>query len=348
MARPVSNPPNPWLSTSVEYLGPPPDARLEVYEERARTVLSKNSSPDVPFRWSLNPYRGCQHACAYCYARPSHQYLSWGAGTDFDKKIVVKTNAPELLRAELGRRSWKGEPITFSGITDCYQPLEACYRLTRGCLEACLERRNPVVVITKASLVRRDADLLAELERCAGARVFLSIPFADAETARRIEPGAPSPSDRFETLRNLAAAGVPTGVALAPLVPGLNESDVPRILARARAAGATHAFLTLLRLPAEVLPVFRTRLEEALPHRARHVFAALSDVRAGRLGESRFAHRMRGRGPRWEATRRLFELQCRRLGLAVGDGGGLRPMLSSSATARRQTSRQTLLFEETP
>ncbi len=161
MPQPVSNPPNPWESTHVEWLGPPPTARLTVLEERARSIVSQNQSPDIPFRYSVNPYRGCQHACAYCYARPTHQYLSLGAGSDFDKKIVVKTNAPELLRKFLARRSWKRESITFSGNTDCYQPLEASYRLTRRCLEACLEHANSVAIITKASLVRRDAELLS-------------------------------------------------------------------------------------------------------------------------------------------------------------------------------------------
>jgi len=296
-----------------------PDARLEVFEEDARTVLARNESPDVPFRWSVNPYRGCQHACAYCYARPTHQRIDFGAGTDFDRRIVVKRNAPECLRRELASRSWKREAIAFSGVTDCYQPLEAVYGLTRRCLEACLERRNPVGIVTKAALVRRDADLLAELERRAGAHVFVSIPFADDATARRIEPGATAPSKRFETLRALSLAGVPTGVAVAPLIPGLNEEDVPTILTRARRAGASRAFLMHLRLPAEVLPVFRERLEAAFPGRARKVLRAIAESRGGRLNESRFGARMRGSGPRWDAVRRLFELQCRRLGLETGE-----------------------------
>ena len=165
MPRPVSNPPNPWERTSVEWLGPPPEARPEVYEEEARTILSRNDSPDIPFRFSLNPYRGCHHGCAYCYARPTHQYLGFGAGTDFDRKIVVKVNAPELLREELARSSRRHEPIAFSGNTDCYQPLEASYELTRRCLAVCLEFRTPVVVVTKAALVRRDVELLAKLAR---------------------------------------------------------------------------------------------------------------------------------------------------------------------------------------
>lgn len=340
MPQLVSNPPNPWESTFVEWIGPPPAARLTVLEERAKSIVSENESPDVPFRYSVNPYRGCQHACAYCYARATHQYLSLGAGSDFDKKIVVKTNAPELLRKKLRGRNWKGDTITFSGNTDCYQPLEASYRLTRRCLEACLELRNPVAIITKASLIRRDVELLAELTRSAGARVFVSIPFADPVIGRKIEPGAPSPSDRFETLRVLSEAGISTGVAIAPLIPGLNESDVPAILERSRAAGAACAFMTLLRLAGEVKDIFRQRLEEALPDRAGHVFSALADMRSQQASPHSYGQRMHGRGPRWESVRRLFEVQCRRLGLDLGEGEELRPLMPET----RQ--RQGLLFEQ--
>jgi DNA repair photolyase len=320
MPRPVANPPNPWRSTHVEWLEPPPPARLEVFEEEARSVLARNDSPDVSFRFGVNPYRGCQHGCAYCYARRTHQYLDFGAGTDFERKIVVKVNAPERLALELARPVLRGETIVFSGNTDCYQPLEACYGLTRRCLEVCRDRGNPVAVITKAALVRRDADVLAAIARRSEARVFLSIPFADDRVARRIEPGAPAPARRFETLRALRDAGVPTGVSLAPLIPGLNDSDVPEILERARAAGAEVAFTTLVRLPQEVLPVFRERLAEAFPERARKVESAIRELRGGRWNESRFGARMRGEGPRWEAVRRLFEIHCRRLGYAQRGG----------------------------
>ncbi len=327
MPRPVSNPPNPWESTHVEWLEDPPQARLEVFEEQAKSMLSENHSPDVPFRWGVNPYRGCQHACAYCYARPSHQWLSFGAGTDFDRKIVVKKNAHECLRRQLTRRGWKREVLAFSGITDCYQPLEACYRLTQRCLRVCLDTRTPVAVITKAALVQRDRELLAEIHRRAGAVVHVSIPFLDAELARKIEPGVSSPARRFETLARLSEAGVPTGIAIAPLIPGLNESDIPGLLSRARAAGATHAFLTLLRLPREVLPVFVERLQEAVPERAQRVLSGLRDMRGGSLRDSRFGHRMEGQGARFETARRQFEIHCRRLGLAWKEVSVLRPAL---------------------
>ncbi len=319
MPRPVSNPPNPWESTAVEWLEPPPPARLEVYEERARSILATNESPDIPFRWSLNPYRGCQHACAYCFARVHHQYLSFGAGTDFERKIVVKTNAPELLHEKLGSRSWRGEPILFSGVTDPYQPLEASFELTRRCLEVCRRFSNPVVLLTRAALIQRDADLLAKLARGPGVHVYVSIPFADSRLARAIEPGASSPARRFETVRALADHGIPVGVALAPVIPALNESAIPEILRRAADAGATRAFTALLHLRDEAMVVFRERLEEALPQRAAHVLSALHDVRGGRLEESRFHERMRGRGPRWEATVRLFDIHCRRLGFMARD-----------------------------
>jgi DNA repair photolyase len=312
--RAASNPPNPWHTVHAAWLGEQPTAQLEVFEEKARSIIAENDSPDVGFRFSINPYRGCFHACSYCYARPTHQYLDWGAGTDFERKIVAKVNAPELLRRELARSSWKGDTIVFSGVTDCYQPLEAVYKLTRRCLEVCLEHRNPVGIVTKGALVRRDAELLGELDRRAAARVFLSIPFADDATARAVEPNAAPPSARFETLAALTRAGVPTGVGLAPVIPGLNDSDIPKILSRARAAGADRAFLTLLRLPAETLPVFEERLQESFPLRAHKILHAIEEVRGGRRNDSRFGSRMHGAGPRWESIERVFAVETRRLG----------------------------------
>jgi DNA repair photolyase len=315
--RPVSNPPNPWSSTTVEWLDEPPAAALVVYEEDARSLISRNDSPDLPFRHTANPYRGCIHACAYCYARPSHQYLGWGAGTDFDRRIVVKANAPEVLRAELSRPSWQGAQIMFSGITDCYQPLEASYELTRRCLEVCLEFKNPVSIITKSRLIMRDAALLGRLAREARAAVFISIPFADDEDARKIEPFASKPSLRFSALATLAAAGVPVGIAVAPVIPGLNDSDIPALLSRAREAGASRAFLQPLRLPAEVLPVFEQRLEEAFPLRAAKVKKQILEMRGGKMNEAAFGARFSGLGPRWQMIETVFETHCRRLGFSM-------------------------------
>jgi DNA repair photolyase len=313
--RRVDNPPNRFHAQAVEWHGPAPDARLVVHEEEARSILSENKSPDLPFRFSVNPYRGCYHGCAYCYARPSHQYLDFGAGTDFERQLVVKTNAAELLERALRKPSWQGESITFSGNTDCYQPLEASYELTRRCLEVCLRQHNPITVITKSGLVRRDLELLRALSERAPVKVFLSIPFADDASGRAIEPGASPVSKRFEALAALSEAGIETGVAVAPLIVGLNDRMVPQILERAHAAGARHAFTVALRLPAEVAPVFEARLREAHPDAADKVLSAIRQVRDGKLNDPRFGSRMRGSGPRWDAVARLFELSAARLGI---------------------------------
>ncbi len=335
MPRLVANPPNPWLTAHLEYIDDIPEARLEVHEEDARSIVSGNDSPDLPFRWSVNPYRGCYHACAYCYARPTHEYLEWGAGTDFERKIVVKRNAPELLRAAFDARSWGGEVLAFSGVTDCYQPLEAAYQLTRRCLEVCREYRNPVGVITKGALVARDTELLAELSRMTGSTVTLSIPFADDEGGRQIEPGASKISKRFAALERLSAAGVRTGVAIAPVIPGLNDSQIPAILTRARACGAEHAFMTLLRLPGSVLPVFQERLTTVVPLRAQAVLSAIRDVRGGALNSSSFGARMTGAGPRWQMIAQLFATHARRLGFNV-DEDLRRPATHAFRAPRRQ------------
>jgi len=314
--RSRQNPPNRFEAAHLEWEGEPPPADLLVLEERAKSALSENKSPDIGFRWSVNPYRGCFHACAYCYARPTHPYLGFGAGTDFDRKIVVKVNVVERLREHLSRRSWKRELIAFSGNTDCYQPIEAQYRLTRGCLEACAEFATPVTIITKGKLVRRDVDVLQELQRAAGCHVSVSIPFARDEDARAIEPFASPPSKRFETLKALSDAGLDTAVAVAPIIPGLNEDQIPEILRRAADAGAGSAFKIMLRLPRETGPVFEARLGEAFPLRKSKVMNAIREARGGRMTESGFGARMTGQGARWKATEQLFETQCARLGLA--------------------------------
>lgn len=334
--RPVANPPNPWLSQHVELLGEAPPATLEVYEEEAKSIVSSNDSPDLTFRYSLNPYRGCFHACSYCYARPTHQYLGFGAGTDFERRIVVKTNAAALLDAELRRPKLRGELLAFSGVTDCYQPLEASYGLTRACLEVCLRHRQPVGIVTKGALVERDADLLVQLTRATTARVFVSVPFADAEMARAIEPFAPSPTRRLRALQTLAEAGVEVGVAVAPLIPGLNDDQIPAILAAAKAAGATRAFTVDLRLPAEVKDVFLPHLRRVLPLRAARVESAIRAQRGGALNDARFGSRMHGSGERARVVAQLFALECRRLGLAMRGEG------SAQAAPR---PRQRLLFE---
>ncbi len=320
--RRVDNPPNPYLAAQREWLEEPPAIALQVFEEKARSIVSENDSPDLPFRYSVNPYRGCQHACAYCYARATHEYLGLGAGTDFDSKIIVKTNAAELLRAALARKSWRRESIAFSGVTDCYQPLEVCYRLTRRLLEVCHEFCTPVGLVTKSFLVARDADLLSAMQQGAGARVFFSIAFADDALARRVEPAAPPPSRRFEAMRRLRDAGVDLGLMFAPLIPGLNDREIPRVLALARACGARSAGYVPLRLSGSVRDVFLARMRETLPERATRVELRIRDMRGGALNDARFGARMRGQGEYWHGIQQLFELSARRLGLETWSDAG--------------------------
>jgi DNA repair photolyase len=315
--RLIENPPNPYATSQCDWLEPPPEARVEVFEEEARSILSKNSSPDIPFTYSVNPYRGCQHACSYCYARTSHEYLGFGAGTDFDTRIVVKTNAAELLADAMARRSWRREPIAFSGVTDCYQPLEAVYRLTEQCLRVCHDYCNPVSIITKAYLIVRDCDLLTGIRDRARVRVYFSIPFAEDRVARCIETGAPPPSRRFEAMKRLADAGIKVGVMVAPIIPGLNDRDVATILKRAADCGARTAAYTPLRLVGSVDPVFRSRLRAALPDHAVRVETLLGEIHGGRTDDNRPGHRMRGQGEYWASVLQLFEKTARKCGIRV-------------------------------
>ena len=310
----VWNPPNPYLTEQRELLGEPPVVELELYEDESQSILSRNDSPDIGFLWSVNPYRGCFHACAYCYARPTHEYFGFGAGTDFERKIFVKRKAPLLLEAAFRRPSWKGELIVFSGVTDCYQPLEAAWQLTRGCLGVCLAFRNPVAIITKSLLIRRDIELLAALNREAEVSVSLSIPFLNEQVARAIEPGAPTIRRRFETMEILAKAGVPVGIGVAPIIPGLNDSDIPGLLKEAKRCGARFAFHTLLRLPGSVKDVFFHRLKEQMPLRAVKIEHRIREGRSGKLYDSRYGHRHRGDGVYWESVTQQWALWTHRLG----------------------------------
>lgn len=312
----VDNPPNPFARTICEPVGPPPVAVRTVREESALTILTRNNSPDIPYRWSVNPYRGCAHGCAYCYARRTHEYLDHGAGTDFERQLHVKLNAPELLAAALSRPRWAGEQIAFSGVTDCYQPLEAEYRLTRRCLEVCRAQRNPVGIVTKSTLVLRDVDLLQDLARLGSGPVYFSICFADDDTARKVEPSAPPPSARWTALKRLREAGIPAGLLISPVIPGLNDRDIPKLLGRAAECGATRAWYSPVRLPGSVAAVFLTRLRRVLPEAAKRVEDRIRDVHGGRLNDPRFGHRMQGHGPYWESVQRLFETVATRLGLA--------------------------------
>ncbi|MCK6550332.1 PA0069 family radical SAM protein [Myxococcota bacterium] len=312
---PVSNPPNPWASSEVDYLGDPPIAELQVFEDHSRSILSTNDSPDVGFRWSVNPYRGCQHACAYCYARRTHEYLSFGAGTDFDRKIVVKPDAPALLREALTAPSWNRELVAFSGVTDCYQPLEASYRLTRACLEVCAELANPVGIVTKGPLVERDLDVLVKLRDVAGVHVAISIPMWSKDRARALEPLVATPERRMKTIATLAAAGIETWLLCSPMIPSLTDEELPELLERAKEAGATGASMGFLRLPGSVRPVFEERLHAAMPMRADRVLSLVRQARSGALDDARFGVRQTGEGAYAESVRALFEQTARRLGL---------------------------------
>ena len=310
----IWNPPNPYLTEHREWIGEPPEVALEVYEDHAQTILSENDSPDLGFRYSVNPYRGCFHACVYCYARPTHEYFGLGAGTDFERKIFVKPNAPRLLEAAFHKPSWAGERIMFSGVTDCYQPLEAAWKLTRGCLQVCTAFRNPASIITKSLLIRRDVDVLAKLHREARVSVALSIPFSDERIARLMEPGAPTIRKRFETMRVLAEAGIPVGIGVAPIIPGLNDADIPRLLKEAKRCGASYAFHTLLRLPGSVKAAFFHRIQERLPLRAAKIEHRIRETREGRLYDSRFGRRHAGTGVYWEAIEQHWKVWTDRLG----------------------------------
>jgi len=314
--KPIENPPNPFESHFVEYFeGIVPPARLEVFRDTTRGILSRNDSPDLGFRWSVNPYRGCFHGCAYCYARPSHEYLGFGAGSDFETRIVVKEKAPELLRAAFLKPSWKGELVVFSGDTDCYQPLEACYQLTRRCLEVCLEFGNPVGIVTKSFLITRDVELLKKLHERTHVSLSVSIPFFDERTARVVEPNAASIRKRFEAVRILAEAGLPVGILVAPIIPGLNDSDIPQILKEAKACGARSASPVLLRLPGSVKQVFISRIEKQFPLQAEKILHRIREVREGKLSNPEFHERHIGTGPYWENIERIFEVYSQKYGL---------------------------------
>ncbi|MFO0573609.1 MAG: PA0069 family radical SAM protein [Polyangia bacterium] len=330
MLRPVTNPPNPWRSTEIEYLDEVPPARLELYEDHSRQILSHNDSPDLGFRYSLNPYRGCIHGCAYCYARPTHEYLSFGAGTDFERKIVYKPEAPALLREAFERASWQGELIVLSGVTDCYQPVEASLGLTRGCLAVCAEYKNPVAIITKAPLVERDLDLLTELHQRTQLSITVSIPLWDPERARAVEPYVASPQRRVRTIEKLARAGLRVGVNVAPLIPGLAEEDLAKVLSAAAAAGARYAGSVFLRLPGSVRAVFEERIRASLPLRAERILSRVREARGGKLYDPKFGTRHRGEGPYAESLHALFRSACEKVGLRAGfgdadEGGGEPP-----------------------
>jgi DNA repair photolyase len=282
------------------------------FRDTSKTILAKNDSPDLGFTFDLNPYRGCEHGCIYCYARPSHEYLGFSSGLDFETKIMVKPDAPLLLEKEFQKKSWKPHVIALSGNTDCYQPIERKLQLTRKCLEIFLKYRNPVGVITKNALITRDSDLLGELAKQNLAVSTLTITTLDKELQRVMEPRTSPPELRLHAIERLAAAGIPVGVSLAPVIPGLNDSEMPAILKRASEAGATFAFYTMLRLPYSVKDLFVEWLKRELPQKAEKVLNRIKDVREGKLNSSAFGKRMTGTGEIAESISQLFELTCKK------------------------------------
>jgi DNA repair photolyase len=294
-----------------------PAPRTLFLRDPSRSIIATNQSPDIGFDASVNPYRGCEHGCAYCYARPTHEYLGFSAGLDFETRILVKEDAPALLRSELASRGWKPQLIAISGVTDPYQPIERRLGLTRRCLEVLLEFRNPVAIVTKSRLVARDADLLAELARFECASVAVSVTTLDPELARTMEPRAPRPELRLEAMARLAEAGVPVGVMVAPIVPGLTDHEIPAILEAAGRAGARFAGSVVLRLPHAVKELFAEWLARHFPERRDKVLNRVLALRGGRLYDPRFGVRQRGEGLFAEQIAQLFEMGRRRAHLAA-------------------------------
>jgi DNA repair photolyase len=311
--------------------GERPRRETQFFRDDTRTIITRNNSPDVGFETSVNPYRGCEHGCIYCYARPTHEYLGFSAGLDFESKIMVKTDAPELLRAELESPHWQPQVIVMSGVTDPYQPVEKQLRITRGCLEVLAKFRNPVAIITKNRLVTRDVDLLQELAKFDAVAVNISVTSLDPKLQRLLEPRTSSPEARLDAIKQLRAAGIPVGVMVAPIIPGLTDHEAPKILEACAEAGAQFAGYTIVRLPWAVAPLFERWLEEHFPDRKEKVLGRIRDLRGnGRLNNSRWHTRMTGEGIFAEQIAALFDVGRRRAGI------GVRPQLSTVSFRRRK------------
>jgi len=299
-----------------------PNPKTIFLEDHSESIIVKNDSPDVGFSAGINPYRGCEHGCAYCYARPYHEYLGFSAGLEFETKIMVKRRAAELLRRELSKPKYEPQVLGLSGVTDCYQPAERQFRITRSCLEVLAEFRNPVSIITKNFLVTRDFDVLKELAACDAAHVFISITTLNAELAAKMEPRASRPAHRLRAVEMLAKAGVPVGVMVAPVIPGLNDREIPSVLEAAKSAGASEAGYTLLRLPHGVKDVFTEWLKLHFPEKLDRILGTIREVRGGKLNVSDFGTRMRGEGPYAEQIAQMFHVFRERLGF----GARVRPL----------------------
>ncbi len=311
-----------------------PAPRTEFLRDNSQTIIAYNDSPDIPFRASVNPYRGCEHGCVYCYARPFHEYLGFSSGLDFETKIMVKMDAPKLLREELSAATWKPQVIAMSGVTDCYQPVERKLKLTRGCLEVLAEFRNPVGIVTKNCLVTRDVDLLAELARHRAVCVHISLTTLDSELRRIMEPRTSPPAARLEAVRRLTDAGIAAGVLLAPIIPGLTDEEIPALLDAAASAGAKSAGHVILRLPHAVAPMFEQWLQTHFPDRKEKILKRIRSIRGGNLYDSEWSKRMSGSGIFADQTNALFEVARRRAGIPE------RGMELSTAAFRRPAGAQ--------
>lgn len=296
-----------------------PLLRTQFLTDSSKTILTENKSPDIGFRFSVNAYRGCEHGCAYCYARPTHEYLGFSPGLDFESKIMVKERAPELLHEKLMSKSYQPEPIFMSGVTDCYQPIERKLKLTRGCLEVLLKFKNPVGIITKNHLVTRDVDLLSEFAKFDGALVFLSITTLDSDLCGKLEPRTSRPHTRLQAIETLAKAGVTVGVNVAPVIPGLTDHEMPNILKAAKEAGAVMAGYTPLRLPLAVSPLFNEWLEVHKPEKKEKVLSLIRDLRGGKMNDSEFGSRMRGEGPLADNLEQMFRIYSQKYKLNQKD-----------------------------
>lgn len=319
--RYIKNPPNPYNKYSAEYVGEPPPTKLEVFEETAtKRMITKAFASDWEggWRYTVNCYRGCVHGCTYCFARQYHEYLGYGAGTDFETKIVVKPRAPEILREELKRTRNKMPHVDFSFATDPYLPLEASYELTRKCLEVCVDFRVPVGVITKSPLVTRDIDVLERLEKV---WVFFSLPFLTKEKSNPFEPYTPVPEARFRAMKTISDAGIPVGIGIAPIIPGYNESDIPGLLERAKESGATRAFMSMLHLDTDSIEeYFVQKMHERLsPTRVVKIINTIKRERGGTLRHRTYKERSTGKTEQWQVTKRLFDFHASRLGFNVRD-----------------------------
>src|SRR6266508_3422929 len=307
--------------TDIDVVDDDPDAQerprraTQYFRDATKSIITRNTSPDVGFETSLNPYRGCEHGCTYCYARPTHEYLGFSAGLDFESKIMVKTNAPELLCAELESPRWKPQVLVMSGVTDPYQPIEKKLRVTRGCLEVLAKFRNPVAIITKNRLVTRDVDLLRDLAAHHAVAVNISVTSLDSNLQRMLEPRTSSPQARLDAIRQLRSAGIPTGVMVAPIIPGLTDHEVPNILDACAKAGAQFSGYTIIRLPWAVAPLFEHWLEEHFPERKEKVLGRIRDMRGNRMNNSQWHTRMTGEGIFAEQIASLFQIGCHRAGI---------------------------------